>query len=96
MAFWRPGSVGPGQHDRETERDLSSAAAADLLKPNPNSRLTLQQQRGRLPVAAVKDRLITLLESYQVLIVAGSTGSGKTTQIPQYLDEAIPSQRGGH
>ena len=27
--------------------------------------------------------------NYQVLIVEGETGSGKTTQIPQYLYEAV-------
>ena len=30
-----------------------------------------------------------LLNQLQVLIIEGETGSGKTTQIPQYLHEAV-------
>lgn len=29
-----------------------------------------------------------MVETYQVVVVVGETGSGKTTQIPQYLHEA--------
>lgn len=29
-----------------------------------------------------------LVEKYQTVVVVGATGSGKTTQIPQYLHEA--------
>lgn len=32
---------------------------------------------------------ICLLNQLQVLIIEGETGSGKTTQIPQYLHEAV-------
>jgi len=36
-----------------------------------------------LPITAVKDELISAIKSHQVLIVAGETGSGKTTQLPK-------------
>ena len=36
-----------------------------------------------LPITAVKDELIELIKQHQVLIVAGETGSGKTTQLPK-------------
>lgn len=36
-----------------------------------------------LPITAVKDELIDLIQNNQVLIVAGETGSGKTTQLPK-------------
>lgn len=38
-----------------------------------------------LPVAAFKDEIIELLSSNAIIVVVGETGSGKTTQIPQYL-----------
>lgn len=36
-----------------------------------------------LPVTQYKDRLIQAIQQHQVIIVAGETGSGKTTQLPQ-------------
>lgn len=36
-----------------------------------------------LPVTQYKDRLIEAIQKHQVIIVAGETGSGKTTQLPQ-------------
>ena len=36
-----------------------------------------------LPVTQYADRLIEAIQKHQVIIVAGETGSGKTTQLPQ-------------
>ena len=36
-----------------------------------------------LPVTQYADRLIDAIQQHQVIIVAGETGSGKTTQLPQ-------------
>jgi HrpA-like RNA helicase len=38
--------------------------------------------------------LIALIEEYQVIILVGETGSGKTTQVPQFLIEAGLTSRG--
>ncbi|CCH31485.1 ATP-dependent RNA helicase HrpA [Actinosynnema sp. NPDC047251] len=38
---------------------------------------------GELPVSARKDDIAALIRDHQVVIVAGETGSGKTTQIPK-------------
>lgn len=46
-----------------------------------------------LPIMEVKDRFLDALASHQVVIVAGSTGCGKTTQLPQFL---LTSGRVGH
>lgn len=55
---------------------------------NPNPSLSLIQQRKSLPIASSQDHIIYLLEKYQTLVLVGETGSGKSTQIPQYLYEA--------
>ena len=36
-----------------------------------------------LPVSLKKDEIISAIKSNQVVIIAGETGSGKTTQIPK-------------
>ncbi|GME24515.1 putative ATP dependent RNA [Neofusicoccum parvum] len=41
-----------------------------------------------LPIARHRDALLYLIETFPVTIVVGHTGSGKTTQIPQFLDQA--------
>lgn len=40
---------------------------------------------SHLPISKFQRELLYLIERHSVVIVVGSTGSGKTTQIPQYL-----------
>jgi ATP-dependent RNA helicase DHX57 len=48
---------------------------------------SLASVRAALPAAAVRSSLKAALERSNVVVVGGDTGSGKTTQIPQYLYE---------
>lgn len=50
--------------------------------------LSIQETKKSLPVYPFRDDLIQAVREHQVLIIEGETGSGKTTQIPQYLHEA--------
>ena len=49
---------------------------------------SIEKQRKGLPMYAYRDPLLEAIKEYQVMIVVAETGSGKTTQIPQYLHEA--------
>ncbi|AWN17333.1 ATP-dependent RNA helicase HrpA [Salinisphaera sp. LB1] len=51
-----------------------------------------------LPVTARADEIRSAIESHQVVIVCGETGSGKTTQLPKLLMQAGIGDRGliGH
>lgn len=43
--------------------------------------------RQRLPVASYKQQIIDIIQHNQVVVLSGATGSGKSTQIPQFLLE---------
>jgi pre-mRNA-splicing factor ATP-dependent RNA helicase DHX38/PRP16 len=47
-----------------------------------------------LPVYAVKEELLKIIRENSVVIVVGETGSGKTTQLTQYLHEDGFTKRG--
>lgn len=48
---------------------------------------TLGEQRQYLPIFSVRDELLQVIRENQVVVVVGETGSGKTTQMTQYLHE---------
>lgn len=48
---------------------------------------TLAQQRQYLPIFSVREELLQVVRENQVVVVVGETGSGKTTQLTQYLHE---------
>ncbi|KAI9308744.1 Asp-Glu-Ala-His box polypeptide 35, isoform CRA_a [Cunninghamella echinulata] len=87
MAFWKPGAIAPGSNvDRDTENESDKVVIAH--SEHLYRHLTLKQQRERLPIFKLRRELLYAVETYQTTIVIGQTGCGKTTQIPQYLDEA--------
>ncbi|CAH9097408.1 unnamed protein product [Cuscuta epithymum] len=45
----------------------------------------IERQRKALPIAQLEKELLEDVRSNDTLIVVGETGSGKTTQLPQYL-----------
>ncbi|XP_018399875.1 PREDICTED: probable ATP-dependent RNA helicase DHX34 [Cyphomyrmex costatus] len=48
----------------------------------------LRDTQANLPVARYKEKIIEMIKTEKVIIVAGDTGCGKSTQIPRYLHEA--------
>ncbi|KAH8255382.1 hypothetical protein KR038_002017 [Drosophila bunnanda] len=68
-------------------REKSSSRQPELTEKE-RKRLTLEETKRSLPVYPFKDDLIAAVKEHQVLIIEGETGSGKTTQVPQYLVEA--------
>ncbi|XP_002734274.1 ATP-dependent RNA helicase DHX8-like [Saccoglossus kowalevskii] len=58
------------------------------------TKLTIVEQRESLPIYRLKEQLAQAIQDNQILIVIGETGSGKTTQITQYIAEAGYTIRG--
>ena len=74
----------------------SMATSSSLSKNNKTSavllslqeeRLRLSKIRKELPVYAFKQEIIRKVRENDVLLVMAETGSGKSTQIPAYLEE---------
>ena len=61
----------------------------------PASKLSISVQRKTLPIYALKDDLLKAVAENKFLVLIGETGSGKTTQLTQYLLEAGYSSKGG-
>lgn len=55
---------------------------------------TIDETRKSLPIYTYRQELLDAIKEHQVLIVVAETGSGKTTQLPQYLHEAGYTQGG--
>ena len=51
-------------------------------------RLKLQRLREGLPIAAFREDIVEAVKAFPVVLLAGDTGCGKSTQVPQYLLEA--------
>ena len=49
---------------------------------------TIKEQREYLPIFRVRDELLQVVSDNRVVVIVGETGSGKTTQLTQYLHEA--------
>ncbi|MDX8150824.1 DUF3418 domain-containing protein [Patulibacter brassicae] len=72
----------------EIERAEQRIAARVAARPE---RISYPEE---LPVSARRDDLLAALRDHQVVVVAGETGSGKTTQIPKLLLELGRGIRG--
>lgn len=48
----------------------------------------IQESRLKLPILAEEQAIMETINDNQIVIIAGETGSGKTTQVPQFLYEA--------
>lgn len=57
-------------------------------------RAHMKQVRESLPIFQVRSQLLQVIRENQVVVIVGETGSGKTTQLTQYLHEAGYAERG--
>lgn len=98
---WQDPMANPEQRKFANDlRDARTAAKSDAvpewkkaIQPKDQSfgkrtSMSIKQQRESLPVFTFKSQLIAAVKENQILIVVGETGSGKTTQLTQFLAEA--------
>ncbi|MGZ4687454.1 DEAD/DEAH box helicase, partial [Oryzihumus sp.] len=80
-----PGSRRPDRltPEQRAERDAARQAAREARMARRRAAMPTVTYPEDLPVAARKDDIAAAIRDHQVVIVAGETGSGKTTQLPK-------------
>lgn len=71
-----------------TEQKKDQAVTTRVVKRVRERKLSREEilaQRQSLPAFAVRDKILNTIRENQVVIVIGETGSGKTTQLTQFL-----------
>lgn len=82
------------QQDRNLKNQTDNAISAwrnnqqnQKIEYGKRTSLSMKEQRETLPVFAMRGQLVDAIRDNQFLVIVGETGSGKTTQIVQYIYE---------
>lgn len=77
-----------GEADYKKSQTFAEHMTGDNEKASDFSRRkTILEQRRFLPAFAVRQVLLNIIRENSIIIIVGETGSGKTTQLTQYLHE---------
>ncbi|KAG8122781.1 hypothetical protein E2320_018222 [Naja naja] len=76
-----------------TKRHPSSSSSS-LSSSSSSSSIGIDSQRRSLPIFQARGTLLGQLRTLDCAVLIGETGSGKTTQIPQYLYEGGIGRQG--
>lgn len=101
IKYWELGTTAGAKELESKQVDADRAALAeaqfggmkgdakysDVMKTHKRTPEHVADVRRSLPVYAVKKRLLNIIREHQVCVIVGETGSGKTTQLTQYLEE---------
>lgn len=79
---------GPAEKKNPTINPWTGAAYSEKYH-------SILKKRLALPVYQFKSKLLDAVKDNQIVVIEGETGSGKTTQIPQFLVEAGYTNTGG-
>lgn len=74
----------PPELETNTATDATRKAYSVAVERSPE----IQEARLQLPVVAEEQKIMEAIHNNDVVVVWGATGSGKTTQVPQFLYEA--------
>ena len=87
-----------GRRGTATEQVLAEIDRAERRLAQRRAAVPTISYPAELPVSVKKDDILAAIRDHQVVIVAGETGSGKTTQLPKICLEAGLGVRGliGH
>lgn len=73
--------------DSLLSQKFATPKQTEKAEPKMTEREKIALDKKSLPIFSHREKLLELVRDNQVVVLVGETGSGKTTQIPQYLHE---------
>ena len=61
------------------------------LGPNPTLPFPASDPSRNLPAFSHREQIVKAVRDHQVTLISGSTGCGKSTQVPKYIYHAVPN-----
>lgn len=80
----RPAEQDPLPLELQPTKDTDRKAFGVAVTRDPE----IQAARLNLPVVAEEQKIMEAIHNNDIVVICGATGSGKTTQVPQFLFEA--------
>ncbi|GIY23789.1 3'-5' RNA helicase YTHDC2 [Caerostris extrusa] len=74
-----------GQEIRDVSRNIGRLSNGIPMIPPENVKMILLYFRQNLPIWNCQEEIIQMISCHQVVLISGETGSGKTTQVPQFI-----------
>ena len=95
---WQAANIDEGPLASVSLEQISEDLARDWTERQSDTNLQAAvRQREKLPIFGMKEEIMAAIKNQPVILIQGSTGCGKTTQVCQYLlDDWISSGRGSH
>ncbi|MGC3960675.1 MAG: ATP-dependent RNA helicase HrpA [Verrucomicrobiota bacterium] len=78
----------PDKHDALLNRLLEQARASVSRRQQREANVPQLSYAPELPITTRKDEIVAAIRANQVVVIAGETGSGKTTQLPKMCLDA--------
>ncbi len=78
----------PDKHDALLNRLLEQARSSVARRQQREANVPRVSYAPELPITARKDEIIAAIRANQIVVIAGETGSGKTTQLPKMCLDA--------
>jgi pre-mRNA-splicing factor ATP-dependent RNA helicase DHX16 len=78
----------------QTAADAKVAAEKAAADAHKTARQLMAETRASLPIFPYRQELLDAIANHQIVVIVGETGSGKTTQVMQYLHEAGYTRHG--
>ena len=80
-------SKSPVNTKEETQKKTKGQKLLPSVYVPVNRPAKIQEARMKLPILAEEQAIMETIRENSILVLAGETGSGKTTQVPQFLYE---------